>query len=139
MTGRWWQVLATLRDQFGSDTDVRDLEQFLMGEGLDGQEIGEVLTLYFADVLGAPVAPGGRPTSLRVQGPHERGRFATDAWGYLVSLHESGVVSVFDFEQLVERALVFMDGRIGLAEIRALADEQGLDTAARAADRTLLH
>jgi 23S rRNA G2069 N7-methylase RlmK/C1962 C5-methylase RlmI len=77
--------------------------------------------------------------SLRVQGPHERGRFTAEAWGYLVTLHESRVVSSFDFEQLVERALFHMDGRIGLSEIRTLADEVGLDAASLAADRTLLH
>jgi Smg protein len=132
-------MLAALREQFAPDTDVGELERFLLGEGLDGQEIGEVLSLYFAEDDGAAASAETGPTSLRVQGPHERGRFTTEAWGHLVALRASRVVSVHDFEQLVERALILMDGRIGLAEIRALADELGLDAATHAADRTVLH
>lgn len=148
MTERWTHMLAALREQFSSETDVVELEQFLVAEGLDRHEIGEVLSLYFADTMegfadpGAGARSGARPVgpaSLRVQGPHERGRFTAEAWGYLVTLHESRVVSPFDFEQLVERALFHMDGRIGLSEIRTLADEVGLDAASLAADRTLLH
>jgi uncharacterized protein Smg (DUF494 family) len=144
MTERWTHVLAALREQFSADSDVVELEQFLVAEGLDRHEIGEVLSLYFADSMEgfADPAMGARtvgPMSLRVQGPHERGRFTAEAWGYLVTLHESRVVSSFDFEQLVERALFHMDGRIGLSDIRTLADEVGLDAASLAADRTLLH
>ncbi len=146
MRDRWGQMLEALRATFSADSDVADLEHFLASRGLDRQEIGEVLSLYFDDVgtVTAEHAPSaavatGRSTSVRVQGPHERGRFTVDAWGYLITLHESGVVSEFDFEQLVERALFHIDGRIGVPEIRALADEVGLDAVASASDRTLLH
>ena len=135
-------MLAALREQFAPDADIVEMERFLVAEGLDRQEIGEVLSLYFADAAEAPQVRFDRPpgaTSLRVQGPHERGRFTADAWGYLVTLYESRVVSAFDFEQLVERALFHHEGRIGLADIRALADEVGLDMTPLAADRTLLH
>ncbi len=147
MTARWMQMLATLREHFSADSDIGDLERFLAARGLDRQEIGEVLSLYFTDDL-QPESSGGRPTmhqagqltgSLRVQGPHERGRFTADAWGYLVTLQHSGVLAAFDFEQLVERALFHIDGRIGLPEIRALADEVGLDVPLLANDRTPLH
>jgi Smg protein len=143
MIERWTQMLATLREQFTPDADIVELEQFLVSEGLDRQEIGEVLSLYFADTdeagSGAQFPRPIGTASLRVQGPHERGRFAPDAWGYLVTLYESRVVSWFDFEQLVERALFHIDGRIGLPEIRVLADEAGLDAVAVSADRSLLH
>ncbi len=146
MRDRWGQMLETLRATFSADSDVADLEQFLASRGLDGQEIGEVLSLYFDEVgtvnndpRHAESVVTGRSTSVRVQGPHERGRFTVDAWGYLIMLHESGVVSEFDFEQLVERALFHIDGRIGVPEIRALADEVGLDAVASGSDRTLLH
>ncbi len=148
MTERWTHMLAALRDQFSSEADVVELERFLMAKGLDRHEIGEVLSLYFADHSegfadpGAGVQSGARasgPASLRVQGPHERGRFTAESWGYLMTLYESRLISSFDFEQLVERALFHMDGRIGLSEIRTLADEVGLDAASLAADRTLLH
>ncbi len=147
MTDRWMQMLASLREQFSADSDIGELEQFLAAKGLDRQEIGEVLSLYFTDDLrrdltGDRSSAGGQPpltASLRVQGPHERGRFTTDAWGYLMMLQQSGVIAAFDFEQLIERALFHIDGRIGLPEIRALADEVGLDTLSLGTDRTLLH
>lgn len=148
MTERWTYMLAALREQFPPGTDVVELEQFLVEEGLDRHDIGEVLSLYFADTTGGFADPGegarsevrsAGPASLRVQGPHERGRFTVEAWGCLLTLYESRVVSSFDFEQLVERALFHIDGRIGLPDVRALVDEVGLDAASLAADRTLLH
>jgi uncharacterized protein Smg (DUF494 family) len=147
MAERWTRMLATLREQFSSDSDVGELESFLASKGLDRQEIGEVLRLYRTDVQADPESANddGRVVrspltpSLRVQGPHERGRFTADAWGYLLMLYESGVVASFDFEQLVERALFHVDGRIDLPEIRALADEVGLDATPLGTDRTLLH
>ena len=80
-----------------------------------------------------------REAPLRVQGPHERGRFTAEAWGYLVMLGGSGAVGLHDFEQLVERALTHVDGRIGLPEIRALAEEGGFDDSSRGSDRAQVH
>jgi len=33
------------------------------------------------------------PTTFRVMGPHEKGRFAPDAWGHLLSLNGSGAIN----------------------------------------------
>lgn len=147
MTDRWSQMLALLRARFAPDCDVRELETFLEARGLDRGEIGEVLSRYLMDDRPAEAQLGGDGTGrrargagpLRVQGPHERGRFAPDAWGYLMMMYESGLVAAFDFEQLVERALFHIDGRIGLPDIRAMADDAGLDSLALGADHTLLH
>ena len=68
-----------------------------------------------------------------------RGRFTAEAWGYLVMLGGSGTVNLNDFEQLVERALVHVDGRIGLPEIRAIAEESGFDDASTNSDRAQVH
>ena len=65
-------------------------------------------------------------TSFRILGPHERGRFAPDAWGQLLALSRSGVVSAAELEQLIERALVQIDGRIALDDLRALVEGAGL-------------
>ena len=65
-------------------------------------------------------------TSFRILGPHERGRFAPDAWGQLLALSRSGVVSASELEQLIERALVQIDGRIALDDLRALVEGAGL-------------
>ena len=54
-------------------------------------------------------------------------------------LQVSGAVSLNDFEQLVERALVHVDGRIGLTEIRSMADEVGLDDGAMSNESPLRH
>jgi Smg protein len=64
--------------------------------------------------------------TFRVPGPHERGRFAPDAWGHLLALRGTGVLSTADFEHVVDRALAQFDGRIALDDVRALlggADE----------------
>ena len=140
-------MLATLRERFTTDSDIMEMESFLASNGLNRQEIGEVLSLYFSDAVAVDLpdeyivsaAPSDIHGSLRVQGPHERGRFTADAWGYLMMILASGTVASFDFEQLVERALFHIDGRIGLPEIRSFADEVGLDTASLGSDRTLLH
>lgn len=147
MSDRWSQLLATLRERFTTDSDIVEMESFLASNGLSRQEIGEVLSLYFADAVALDLPDEYIRTSaqvdigrsLRVQGPHERGRFTADAWGFLMMMLASGSVSSFDFEQLVERALFHIDGRIGLPEIRSFADEVGIDAASLATDRTLLH
>ena len=81
----------------------------------------------------------GREPSLRVQGPHERGRFAAEAWGYLVMLQASGTVTINEFEHLVERALVHGDGRISLSDVRAMAEDIGAEVAPIGGERPLLH
>jgi uncharacterized protein Smg (DUF494 family) len=64
--------------------------------------------------------------TFRILGPHERGRFAPDAWGQLLALSRSGVVSAAELEQLIERALVQVEGRIALDDLRALVEGSGL-------------
>lgn len=142
MDDRWTPVLADLRERFAADTDVVVVEAYLSSQGYDRRQIGEILSLLYSDTVpsagwGAGTAP--REVSLRVQGPHERGRFAAEAWGYLLMLHASGAASLNDFEQLVERALVHVDGRISLADVRALADDVGVDDGAMAGERPLIH
>jgi hypothetical protein len=64
--------------------------------------------------------------TFRILGPHERGRFAPDAWGQLLALSRSGAVTAFELEQLIERALVHVDGRIAVEDLRALVEGAGL-------------
>lgn len=64
--------------------------------------------------------------TFRILGPHERGRFAPEAWGQLIALSRSGVVSAQELEQLIERALVQIEGRIALDDLRALVEGAGL-------------
>jgi uncharacterized protein Smg (DUF494 family) len=64
--------------------------------------------------------------TFRILGPHERGRFAPDAWGQLLALSRSGAVTSSELEQIIERALVQVDGRIALDDLRALVEGAGL-------------
>jgi uncharacterized protein Smg (DUF494 family) len=64
--------------------------------------------------------------SFRVLGPHERGRFAPDAWGHLLALSGSGVLSAQELERVIERAMLQIDGRIALDDLRALLEGAGL-------------
>ena len=63
--------------------------------------------------------------TFRVLGPHERGRFAPDAWGHLIALSGSGRCHRAELEQLIERALLQIDGRIALDDLRALMEGVG--------------
>ncbi len=60
--------------------------------------------------------------TFRVMGPHERGRFAPDAWGHLLALANAGALSTPDLEQVIDRALMQFDGRITLDDIRSMLD-----------------
>ncbi len=142
MDDRWVPLVEDLRERFAADTDVVEVEAYLSSQGYDRRQIGEILSLLFSDTAVAPVwdaAVLARHSPIRVQGPHERGRFTAEAWGYLVSLSGSGAIGMHDFEQLVERALMHVDGRIGLPEIRALADESGFDDASASSERPQVH
>ncbi|MBA3404676.1 MAG: DUF494 family protein [Gemmatimonadaceae bacterium] len=65
--------------------------------------------------------------TFRVMGPHERGRFAPDAWGHLLSLAGSGAINPVELEHIIERALVQIDGRITLDDLRGMLEGSGLE------------
>jgi uncharacterized protein Smg (DUF494 family) len=128
-------LLTELRARFAPGADVREVEIYLASRGYDARQIGEILAVFTADLHAPDVDPthaavGGRrpegPT-FRVLGTHERGRFAPEAWGHLLALTAAGALSPHDREQLIDRALTHTDGRIGLAELRALLESAGLD------------
>jgi hypothetical protein len=74
-----------------------------------------------------PAKAGDDGPTFRVLGPHERNRFTPEAWGHLLALSAAGALSPADREHLIERALAQTDGRIGLAELRALLESAGFD------------
>jgi len=142
MNDRWTPVIQDLRERFAADTDVVVVEAYLSSQGYDRRQIGEILSLLYSDTVAVSSWDGttnSREMPLRVQGPHERGRFTAEAWGYLVTLGGSGAVNLNDFEQLVERALVHVEGRIGLQEIRAIAEDSGFDDPTGGGDRAQVH
>jgi uncharacterized protein Smg (DUF494 family) len=143
MDERWGRLLDDLKSRFTTETDVGEVEAYLSSQGYDQGQIGEILELLLSntatEVPELAAVTESRPMPIRVQGPHERGRFSAEAWGYLVTLGGSGLVSPHDFEQLVERALLHVEGRIGISEIRALAEDGGFDDAATHSDRSQVH
>ena len=70
-----------------------------------------------------------RPITMtfRVLGPHERGRFAPEAWGHLLSLNGAGVLNAAELEHVIERAMTQIDGRIALEDLRSLMEGAGYD------------
>jgi len=66
---------------------------------------------------------GDAAAALRVMSPAERGRFSVEAFGLVVKLSHLGVLDMEQREDLIERALVLHEGRIGTADIRSLLAE----------------
>jgi uncharacterized protein Smg (DUF494 family) len=77
--------------------------------------------------------------SFRVLGPHERGRFAPEAWGHLLALSGSGAIDATELEQIIERALVQFDGRIALDDLRALMEGSGFGEMGAASESQTIH
>ena len=143
-------LLSELRERFAPGADQAEVEIWLASRGYDARQIGEILEVFAShleasvtDVApAAPANPAGRrggavvedriarqpegPT-FRVAGSHERGRFTPEAWGRILALSAAGVLSPLEREHLIERALLHTDGRIGLAELRALLESAGID------------
>jgi Smg protein len=76
---------------------------------------------------------------IRVLGPHERGRFAPEAWGHLLALSGSGVLDPAELEQVIERAMVQFDGRIALDDLRAMMEGTGFSEQGPAAESQTVH
>ena len=77
--------------------------------------------------------------TFRVLGPHERGRFAPDAWGHLLSLSGSGALNPSELEHVIERAMSQIDGRIALDDLRALMEGVGLVDEGTAGEQGRVH
>jgi Smg protein len=77
--------------------------------------------------------------TIRVLGPHERGRFAPEAWGYLLALGSSGAVSPMELELIIERALSQVDGRIAIDDLRTLLEGLGVSDGRTREDNQTVH
>ena len=77
--------------------------------------------------------------TFRVQGPHERGRFAPEAWGHLLALTGAGILNASELEQLIERAMAQVEGRIALDDLRSLMESAGIDDSGTLPDPGTLH
>jgi Smg protein len=77
--------------------------------------------------------------NFRVLGPHERGRFAPEAWGHLLALSATGALNAADLEHIIERALAQIDGRIALDDLRSLMEGAGFDDSVSGGDNQTVH
>jgi len=95
--------------------------------------------ILLAASLDLPPQQTEHPMTFRVLGPHERGRFAPEAWGHLISLSGSGLINPAELEHLIERALSQIDGRIVLDDLRALMEGVGFMEDGLAGDNVTVH
>lgn len=137
MTIRLGEVLAALRKRFPPGSDVAEVEAYLSSEGYDRRQIGEILSRFLADTRG-PVTID-TPVTFRVMGPHEWGRFAPEAWGYLLQLSDSGALGGMELEQIIERALAQFEGRIVVDDLRAMLDVSGPEDPGAGFDPVSVH
>jgi uncharacterized protein Smg (DUF494 family) len=77
--------------------------------------------------------------TIRVQGPHERGRFAPEAWGHLLALSGAGALDLAELEQVIERDMIQFDGRIALDDLRSMMEGPGFDDPGSAPDTQTVH
>jgi hypothetical protein len=123
MNARLAHLLAELRERFPGDFDPAEVARFLKARGVDRRAIGELVAHLQQERSARSTRVDG--PLFRVEGPHERGRFAPEAWGQLLSLVMNGQLGSGDFESAVERLLAQVDGRIGPSDVRALIE--GID------------
>ena len=140
MNERMTSLIARLRERFPADSAPHEVEAYLSAQGFDRRQIGEILSLLFPDTSGS-AATGWPivPESIRVMGPHEQARFAPDAWGHLLSLRGTGVLNAAELEHVIERALLHIDGRIALDDLRAMMESVGFDDGSTAGDQNTVH
>ncbi len=77
--------------------------------------------------------------TFRVLGPHERGRFAPEAWGHLLALRGAGILDAAELEHVIERAMMQFEGRIALDDLRALMESVGIGDSGTLPDTGTLH
>lgn len=77
--------------------------------------------------------------TFRVLGPHERGRFAPEAWGHLLALQGAGMLNAAELEHVIDRALMHIEGRIALDDLRSLMEGPGYDQDGPFTDHATVH
>lgn len=135
-------ALSQLRERFPADAEVWEVEAYLSSEGYNRREIGEIVSAWVSEIPPVTDAKSmGNQSSVpfRVMGPHERGRFTPEAWGYLLSLTSAGALAGTELETVIDRALSQVDGRIAVDDIRTLMDSGGPDDFGPSPDQVTIH
>ena len=134
-------LLAELRDRFPAGTDPAAVRVYLAARGFGDDRIARILSALAAraaggaarDATAASPSPAPEPDDelppLRVAAPYERVRFTTEAWGQLLRQRDAAGWSLAELEQVIERALLHIDGRIAVDDLRTLLDGVGAGSA----------
>jgi hypothetical protein len=142
-------IVAELRARFGDAPAGAAVAIYLAARGYDAPRVTAVLARLAESSAAAPgvqsadaertgvapmaagvagvdaagADPGGAPApparAVRAWAPHERARFTAEAWGRLLQLRAAGLGDA-EFEHLIDRALLQLDGPVTLPELRAL-------------------
>ncbi len=133
-------LLQELRERFDGSADLRAVRVYLAARGYDSRRIDTVVSAFAGDpgnggsmtaarpagsadpTAGAAEAAPPAPPALRIPAAHERARFSSEAWGHLIQRRAAAGWSVAELEHVIERALVQIDGRIAVDDLRALID-----------------
>ncbi len=122
------RVRRELRALAAGGATQQELAIHLAAAGYDTQRAAALLDQLAADAEGAAGADSEPPAAppdnvpgpaLRVWAPFERARFSPEAWGQLLRLRTDGMGEA-EFEHLVDRALLQLDGPVGTAELSSL-------------------
>jgi uncharacterized protein Smg (DUF494 family) len=142
MEPRLNQLLAQLRRRFPRNDSVAEVEAWLSSQGYDGGQIGTIVSAWLSDIRGVGAMGdhvAAEDWAIRVQGPHERGRFTTEAWGYLIGLRASGLLGPQELEFVIDRLLSQVDGRIGVEDARSATDNGYGDGFGPLGEPTMVH
>lgn len=96
-------------------------------------------TLILIHDAAVPAARNLLRMTFRVLGPHERGRFAPEAWGHLLALQGAGMLNAAELELVIDRALMHIDGRIALDDLRTLMEGPNYDQDGPPTDHATVH
>jgi Smg protein len=140
MDDRYTQILAQLKRRFDRAEHVNEVQEYLSSKGFDAGQIGTIVSAWLSDIVRNRLeVAASADWPVRVQGPQERGRFATEAWGYLMGCRASGVLGALDLEQVIERLLGHVEGQIGLEDARAIVDHGYSDGFGSQGGPTVVH
>lgn len=140
MDARLAEALARIIAKFGFTADVADVEAYLSEEGYDAGQIGTIVSAWMLEIRAkrASTITAIRST-MRVLGPHEKGRFEPEAWGFLVSLAASGWISGEELEHVIERSLAQWDNKITIDDIRSVFEPGVHDSIGKPGESGVVH
>lgn len=139
MEERIGPLLARLRKRFDRAEHVAQVEAYLSSKGFDRGQIGTIVSAWLTEIGGSGAPLRGDQESVRILGPHERGRFSPEAWGYFMGLRMSGLLGAEELEQVIDRALSHIDGYITRDDARGLLESLGPEGWGPMAEPNIVH